>query len=204
MANTLRQGNITFSAADRSNSFTSVASGNGLSFSGRFGVGSHLGANGNLYIKGSAYINGNVTGAKVYNAVWNDVADFQLLNDELVYGKCYYDTIEGARICNQRCQLSAIGIASDTFGVGVGEGNAGLEVPIAIGGWVLAYVDKDYEPGTPLTNDEHGNLTEMTLEEKRNYPERLLAIYKKPELKESFGDANIQIEVNGRHWVKVK
>lgn len=142
--------------------------------------------------------------SRVWNSVWNDIADFQLLNDELKPGKCYYDTIEGARICNERCQLSVVGIASDTFGFGVGQGNSGVEVPIAIGGWVLAYVDKDYDPGTPLTNDENGNLTEMTLQEKRDYPERLVAIYKKPEPKDSFGDKNQQIVVDGRHWVKVK
>ena len=150
------------------------------------------------------YFSNQFKASRVWNAVWNDVADFQLLNDELIHGKCYYDTIEGARLCTERCQKSVIGIASDTFGFGVGQGNAGLEVPIAIGGWVLAYVDQDYDPGTPLTNDENGNLTEMTLEEKRDYPERIVAIYKKPEPKDSFGDNNHQIQVNGRHWVKVK
>jgi len=29
---------------------------------------------------------------RVWGAVWNDVADFQDLNDELVPGKCYVDT----------------------------------------------------------------------------------------------------------------
>lgn len=148
---------------------------------------------------------GDFTAVKVWNAVWNDVADFQLLNDELVFGKCYYDTKDGARICNQRCQMSVIGIASDTFGYGVGAGaNPEREVPIGVAGWVLAYVDKEYECGTPLTNDEHGNLTAMTRAEKLEYPERIVALYKRKEMDLKWGPEGQQIDVNGRHWVKIK
>lgn len=165
-----------------------------------------IATNGNhtLNTGSDVYFENEFKAVRVWNAVWNDIADFQLLNDKLVYGKCYIDTIEGARLATERCQMSLMGIASDTFGFAVGSGNASSEVPIAVAGWVLAYVDKDYDPGTPLTNDENGNLTEMTLEEKRNYPERLIAIYKKPEPKDSFGVEGKEIQVDGRHWVKVK
>lgn len=142
--------------------------------------------------------------ARVWNAVWNDIVDFQLLNDKLIYGKCYFDTKEGAKLCTTGCQLSVIGIASDTFGFGVGAGANKVEVPIAIGGWVLAFVDKEHPCGTPLTNDKKGDLVEMSLEEKQKYPERLVAIYKKPEPNQAWGPEGKQIPVNGRHWVKVK
>ncbi len=142
---------------------------------------------------------------RVWNAVWNDYADFQLLNDELIPGKCYMDTADGAKICTQRCQLSVIGIASDSFGHAVGLRADQVQVPIAVAGWALAYVDQEYPCGTPLTNDENGNLTEMTLEEKRDFPERLIAIYKKKEVQTEFGpNQNNKIQVNGRHWVKIK
>lgn len=154
---------------------------------------------------GATVPSGEFIAERVWNAVWNDYADFQRLNDKLVYGKVYFDTIEGARICNQRCQMSVIGVASDTFGHSVGSGsNYGYEVPIAVAGWVLAYTDKEYPCGTPLTNDENGNLTEMTLEEKMKYPERLVGIYKKRELNEFFGPEHKKVKVDGRHWVKVK
>ena len=139
---------------------------------------------------------------KVWNAIFNDIADFQELDDELVYGKCYYDTVNGAAICNTRCQESVIGIASDTFGYALGTGNGG--VPIAISGWVLAFVDKEYRIGIPLTNNKYGTLTEMTLAEKQMYPERIVAIYKKKEPLKSWGPENKKIEVNNRHWVKIK
>tara|TARA_R110002072_G_scaffold64203_5_gene159733 strand:+ start:71646 stop:72245 length:600 start_codon:yes stop_codon:yes gene_type:complete len=140
----------------------------------------------------------------VWNALWNDYADFQLLNDKLEFGKCYFDTKDGARICDSRCQLSVIGIASDTFGMSVGNGANVNEVPIAVAGWVLAYVDQEYECGTPLTNDENGNLTAITREEKLEYPERIVALYKRKEMQEQWGSTARKVEVDGRHWVKIK
>lgn len=147
---------------------------------------------------------GHFQAEKVWNSVWNDYADFQLLNDELIPGKCYYDTADGARLCNSRCQLSVIGLASDTFAQVVGVRKDHKQVPIAVAGWALAYVDKEYPCGTPLTNNEHGDLTEMTLDEKRNYPERLVAIYKRKEHDAEFGTEGSKVHVNNRHWVKVK
>lgn len=150
-------------------------------------------------------VNGDFRSAsKIWNAVWNDIADYQLLADKLESGRCYFDTKDGAKICNKRCQMAVIGIASDTFGIGVGSGNNSAEVPIAIGGWVLAFVDQEYECGTPLTNNENGDLAKMTQEEKTKHPERLVAIYKKPETREFWGQEDKKIEVKGRHWVKVK
>jgi hypothetical protein len=154
-------------------------------------------------VAGSA-VTGSFIAAKVWNAVWNDIADFQKLNDELIFGRVYRDTKAGARICDQRCQLGVIGVASDTFGHALGNREDERQVPIAVAGWALAYVDKEYECGTPLTNNANGELTEITLEEKRDYPERIIATYKKVEEKDFFGPAGLEIKVNGRHWVKVR
>jgi hypothetical protein len=139
---------------------------------------------------------------KTYNPVYNDIADFQDVIDEIIPGMCYYDTYEGAKLCTQRCQMAVMGIASDTFGMSVGSDSNKEKIPVAISGWVLAYVDQIYPCGTPLTNDENGYLTEMTKEEKSEYPERLIATYKKSEELDSWGPECIN--VNDRHWVKVK
>ena len=61
-----------------------------------------------------------------------------------------------------------------------------------------------YEPGDALTNNEYGFLSKMTVEEKEKYPERIVAIYKRPEVRDYWGPENAKIRVNGRHWVKVK
>jgi hypothetical protein len=137
---------------------------------------------------------------RVYNAVYNDMADFQDLKDELIYGKCYVDSPTGAELATTRCQMGLMGIASDTYGQSCGIDSDKIQVPISIAGWVLAYVDKEYQTGTALTNDSDGNLTEMTREEKVFNPERLIATYKKSEISEYWNN----IQVNGRHWVKVR
>jgi len=142
---------------------------------------------------------------RIWNSVWNDVADFQPLspNEEYAPGMCYYDDESGAKICNTRFQKSVIGIASDTFGIVAGAGREHC-VPIAVAGWVLAYVDNIYPMGTPLTNDEKGKLTIMERDIVKEFPERLVAIYKKQEVAEVWGPPGKEIDVNFRHWVKVK
>lgn len=140
---------------------------------------------------------------KVWNAVYNDVVDFQDLAEdgEWKYGKAYFDSYDGARICTERCQKSVIGICSDTFGFAVGKIQGRTQIPISVSGWALAFVDMEYDSGEPLTNSASGHLTAMTATEKREYPERMVAIYKRPESEDVWMD---RVEVNGRHWVKVR
>jgi hypothetical protein len=140
---------------------------------------------------------------RVYNAVYNDYADFQDSNDVMIPGLCYRQTSMGLVICDERCQKGVMGIASDTFGHAVGSKEGYQQVPISVSGWVLAYVDKEYEAGTPLTNSDAGYLTRMTMTEKLMYPERLLATYDRKEHADVWGH-NGEVEVNDRHWVKVK
>jgi hypothetical protein len=143
---------------------------------------------------------GHFYATKVFNAVYNDLADFQPLDDDLVYGKCYYETKTGLKVCNDNCQKAVAGIASDTFGYGLGQKSDSNQAPIAVAGWVLAFVDREYEIGTPLTSNKNGDLTEMHIEEKRLWPERIVATYSKKEESDIWNG----IKVNGRHWVKVK
>ena len=89
------------------------------------------------------------------------------------------------------------------FGTGIlEEGKEKLNV--AVSGFVLAYVDREYEVGTPLTCTTDGYLTEIKLEDKMKYPERIVATYWKNEPNEEWGLENKKVRVNGRKWVKVK
>ena len=74
-----------------------------------------------------------------------------------------------------------------------------MQIPICIGGFVLAYVDREYVSGTALTSAPNGYLTEMGEEERIKHPERLVGTYLKPEKKDEWND----VVVDGRHWVKV-
>jgi cytoskeletal protein CcmA (bactofilin family) len=140
---------------------------------------------------------------KVFNAVYNDVVDFQDIKEgeKVTYGKVYVDSYDGALVPTRRCQQGVMGICSDTFGFAVGRIQDRRQIPVSVSGWCLAYVDKLYETGVPLTNTSTGCLTEMNASEKSAYPERLVAVFKRPEHEEVWQG---KVEVKGRHWVQVK
>ena len=101
-------------------------------------------------------------------------------------------------------QKSYIGIHSDTFGFLMGNEEGKKKLNVAVSGFVLAYVDKEYEVGTPLTCTADGHLTEIKFEDKMKYPERIVATYWKNEPNEEWGPENKKVRVNGRKWVKIK
>ena len=141
--------------------------------------------------------------SRVYNAVWNDIVDFVEVPQDLTveYGKVYVRNrnyiVEKS---SQYMQKGILGIASDTFGIAAGKVEDFKQVPIAIGGYVLAYTRAIYEPGTALTSDSEGYLIEMSEKDKVAFPERIVAVFDRPEPKEVWN----AIAVKGRNWVKVK
>lgn len=158
-----------------------------------------------LVVNGAIYSTGNIAGHKVFHAVWNDISDAIEVQDDLVPepGKCYFFDGKEYHLTNQYCQKSIIGIHSDTAGDILGRKGKHNELDIAIGGFVLAFVDREYEPGTILTSGNNGYLTEMKREDARTYPERIVGTYWKPETEEFWGTEECQIKVNGRHWIKL-
>jgi hypothetical protein len=147
---------------------------------------------------------GRLASGRIYATVWNDFADYLPIDNEIKnieYGKVYVRDENGlTRLSNKYCEKGIIGIVSDTFGHSVGYKNIGNnEIPLSVAGFVLAYVDKEYVAGTPLTCDKNGVLTKMGLIEKILYPERLIATYHKSEQSELWNE----IIVNKRKWVKV-
>lgn len=152
----------------------------------------------------SAYITsgGELYASKVYNAVWNDIADFIEVDCDIDYGYVYVMD-ENYRVSksNKYCEMGIIGIASDTYGFGLGNkaGKTGL-MPISIGGFVLAHVDAIYPSGTPLTSGPNGILTALLTADRMIYPERIVASFLKPECSDTWNG----VSVNDRHWVKVK
>ena len=148
---------------------------------------------------GDLYLNpaGNVRSTKkIYNAVYNDYADYVLLlkGQFKKAGMCYYETGEGLAICNKRNQLGAFGICSDTYGYATGVERGA--VPISVAGIVLAYVDKVYKVGTLLVNSKTGILTKAKKKERYN----ALAMFMRKETKIKTKG----VYVKGRCWVKIK
>lgn len=155
---------------------------------------------------GGLVATGGIKGTKVYNAVWNDFVDRIPVDDDckLEYGKCYCFDGEKYTQTSSYMQGNIIGIHSDTFGFECGYKGKTKELRCSVAGFVLAYVDDDYKPGTPLTCTANGFLTKISDEDKREYPERIVALYWKPENSRYWGSDNKKVLVKGRKWVKVR
>jgi hypothetical protein len=148
---------------------------------------------------------GNFYASRVHNAVFNDIADFIEIDDQEPFeyenGKAYIRNINGCtRLSCSYNEKGIIGIVSDTYGYGLGKKvSECTQLPIAVGGFVLAYVRKDYTSGTPLTVDKDGYLTKHKLIDRILNPSNTIATYYKKEKKEEWNG----IKVNNRSWVKV-
>ena len=149
---------------------------------------------------------GVFTAPTVKGAVFNDLADAIPVGegDVLEAGYCYGFDGEHYTKTSEYMQKSYIGIHSDTFGFLMGHEEGKEKLNVAVSGFVLAYVDKEYEVGTPLTCTTDGYLTEIKFEDKMKYPERIVATYWKNEPNEEWGSKDKKVRVEGRRWVKVK
>lgn len=155
-----------------------------------------------LYVRPSE---GLIHGSAVENAVWNDLSDSIPVDDdcELEHGYCYCFNGEKYTKSSRYLDEGIIGIHSDTYGFRMGAEEGRKKIDVAVAGFVLAYVDKEYKPGTPLTCTENGYLTEIRREDKIEYPERIVATYWKNEPAGEWGSDSRKVKVNGRKWVKV-
>ena len=141
----------------------------------------------------------------VYNAIWNDLADCIPVDDKCKVepGYCYCFDGEKYYKSSKYLDEGIVGIDSDTYGMNMGRKPDLNQMDVAVAGFVLAYVDKEYKPGTPLTCTEDGYLTEIKREDKIEYPERIVATYWKSEPADEWGSDSRRVRVNGRKWVKV-
>jgi len=159
-----------------------------------------------LLVYGGIVATSGISANKIYHAVWNDISDAVEVQDDLLVeaGYCYYFDGKEYHKTNKYCQKGIIGIHSDTAGSVLGRKGNHKELDISVGGFVLAYVDKQYESGTPLTCTEHGKLTEIKKFDIIRHPERIVGKYWKPEKEEYWGPEDKKVFVNNRHWIKVK
>ena len=151
--------------------------------------------------------NGGISAAKVYNAVWNDLADsIEVPSDtELEYGYCYKYKDEKVYKTDEYADPNVFGIHSDTAGMVLGIKPTHIKcINLAVAGVVLAYVDKEYECGTALVATKEGKLTKANRATRLLHPERIVATYYKKEKEDLWGPKSNKIKVNGRSWVKIK
>lgn len=145
-------------------------------------------------------VDGNISATKVFNAVWNDLAEFRTVKagEEKIPGKVYVATEDGLVLASKKAQQGTIGVYSDTYGYALGGKESKNMIPIGISGWVLAYVDKKYPIGTALVSGPNGILTKASCCDKVFNPERIVGII------ETSPSSYNNLKIDGRYWVKVK
>ena len=143
------------------------------------------------------------TATKVRNAVFNDIADAITTDQDIEFepGYAYAYDSSGFRKTEEEGDKYFIGIHSDTAGYILGADDESNQINIAIAGFVLAYVDKEYAPLTPLICTKNGLLTAASDEVMKNHSDRIIAHYFRKEEAIKWKDI---VDVNGRHWVKIK
>lgn len=157
-------------------------------------------------LNGGIIAAGGIKGDRVYNAVWNDLADSIPVNEDavLVAGKAYCFDGEKYTESSEYMADGYIGIHSDTYGMNMGGKPGVKQIDCAVAGFVLAYVDKEYPVGTPLTCTKDGMLTAIKKRDKIRNPEKIVATYWKSEPNNVWGPEGNEVFVNGRKWVKVR
>lgn len=154
-------------------------------------------------------VGGEIVSDRVYNGVWNDLADcIQVQEDlELIPGKCYSFDGENFYLSSKYLDENFIGIHSDTAGFYLGFTES-KSLQVGVKGFTLAYVDKEYKPGTPLTCTEKGYLTEIKKEDIERNPHRIIGTFWKKEWSSWIGFKKAKlmkkpIDPTGRMWIKL-
>lgn len=146
---------------------------------------------------------GYLYATRVYNAVWNDYAEFRKADTEEA-GRVVIEGNFGVMAKSTKRLQPGASIISDTYGHAMGETEE-CKTPIAVAGRVLAYTYEDresYPLGAAVCTGPNGTVSLMTREEIREYPERIVGTVSEIPDYEVWGHDNIK--VNGRIWIKVK
>ena len=172
---------------------------------GKDATASNIASTNALKVDGGIYAP-RIGSLKVYGAVWNDLVDCIEVDDEceLEYGRCYAYNNGKFTKTSKYADKSYIGIHSDTSGFEMGDKGDVKQLKSSVAGYVLAYVDAEYPSGTPLTCSKHGMLTKAHFLTRILHPEMVIATYWKNEPKFVWGAEGNEIEVKGRHWVRIK
>lgn len=160
---------------------------------------------GAITITGGLGVQGNIVASQVWGAIWNDLADCIQVPETITPepGYCYCFDGENYYKASKYLDDGIIGIHSDTAGFMLGYKPEENQLHVAVAGFVLAYVDKEYSTGTPLTVTENGFLTEMKEEDIVKSPHKLIGTFWKTEEADLWGPEDQKVAVKNRFWIKL-
>lgn len=136
----------------------------------------------------------------------NDLVEFRVGQGSILPGRVVQEAGDGTlKIASERLARGCE-IVSDTYSLAIGKDDT-ADLPIALTGRVLAYPDKDastFEIGAPVCAGENGTVSQMTEEEERMYPSRILGTVSEIPTYGVWSEGNKNIPVNGRIWIRVR
>lgn len=164
---------------------------------------------GAVKISGGLGVAKNIYGNKVYNAVWNDYAEFRRGCTEKG-GYCVVECPDGVmRKSHKRLQPGAR-LTSDTYGSCMGYSSE-ARTPVAVAGRVLAYPCGDrgkFSLGAAVCSGPDGTVSVMSRREIRKYPERIVGTVSEiPDYEEWNAGTEEHpetVKVDGRIWIYVR
>lgn len=159
--------------------------------------------NASVYTAGGICAAQNIYGLRVFNAVFNDYAEYRT-TIKLDPGHVVVDQDDGSLVCASRRLQPGAQVISDTFGHCMGQ-TTNATTPIAVAGRVLVYTYQDrskYHAGMAVCSAPGGTVDIMTREEIRDYPDCIVGIVSEIPAYETWGSSNVK--VNGRIWIRIK
>lgn len=156
-----------------------------------------------IYTHGGIYATNNIYGERIFNAVFNDYAEYRSTVD-LIPGCVVIDQDDGSLACSSDRLQPGAQVISDTFGHCMGA-TPTAQTPIAVAGRVLVYPYQNrnnYHAGMAVCSAPGGTVDIMTREEIRDYPDCIVGIVSEIPEYEEWGSNNVK--VNGRIWIRVK
>ena len=149
-------------------------------------------------------IGGNITGAKVYGAVYNDYQEYRNSMSRIEAGYVCIESENGnIELCKKDRQKNIQGIQSDTYGTIMGDSNQN-NTPVSVQGRVLVYADnkRKLKIGDQVCATKNGKIRKMKWYEKILFPEQIVGIVSEFPTYETWGTDNIA--VNNRIWLNIR
>lgn len=156
-----------------------------------------------IYTKGGICAEYNIWAKRVFNAVFNDYAEYRTTID-LTPGHVVIDKDDGSLVCTSARLQPGAQVISDTFGHSMGQ-TLKATTPIAVAGRALVYTyqpRENYHAGMAVCSAPNGTVDVMTREEIRDYPDCIVGIVSEIPEYETWGSDNVKVD--GRIWVRIK
>ena len=153
---------------------------------------------------GGIYAAKNIWAQRVFNAVFNDYAEYRTTCEGVKPGQCVYDNDDGSLSISDKFLIPGAQIVSDTFGHAMGMTEK-CTTPIAVAGRVLAYPYQDrskYHAGMAVCAAPGGTVNIMSRTDIVEYPDCIVGIVSEIPDYEYWGTDNVKVD--GRIWIKVK